>query len=192
MVNILNQYIGLSRSTTDYLKSGTELFGTPLVTYLGEDQPSGADIETAVSKVLSPFKRMYSSAKAHIDKENGFLSDGLDEQCSSSDAQSVENAEFEGTSSTDLSLPLLLTDDRVMNFKAFKKDTLFESRKILRVVLDWTDKEQELYDASYLKDIPEVHKAGFAAKNTRQEAISLSSCLDAFLMEEPLGPDDMW
>ena len=189
----MNQCIGLSRSSSDYLKSGTELFGTPLVTYLGEDQPSGVDIETAVSKVLSPFKRMYSSAKAaHIGKENGFHLDGLDEECSSSDAQSVENAEFEGTSSTGLSLLLLLTDDRVMNFKAFKKDTLFESGKILRVLLDWTEKEQELYDASYLKDIPEVHKAGFAAKKTRQEAISLSSCLDAFLMEEPLGPDDMW
>lgn len=164
MVKSLNQYIGLSRSTSDYLKSGTELLGTPLVTYLGEDQPSGADIETAVSKVMSPFKRMYSSVKAHVSKENGFLSDGLVEQCSSSSAQSVENTEVEGTSSSDLSLMLLLTDDRVMNFKAFKKDTLFESGKILRVVLEWTDKEQELYDANYLKDIPEVHKAGFTAK----------------------------
>ncbi|XP_021300601.1 ubiquitin carboxyl-terminal hydrolase 9-like isoform X2 [Herrania umbratica] len=180
------------KSTSDYLKSGTELFGTPLVTYLGEDQPSGADIETAVSKVLSPFKRMYSSAKAHIGKENGFLSDGLDEQCSGSDGQPVENGELEGTSSMDLSHLLLLIDDRVMNFKAFKRDTLFESGQIIRVVLDWTKKEQELYDAGYLKDIPEVHKAGFTAKKTRQEAISLSSCLDAFLMEEPLGPDDMW
>ncbi|XP_012486621.2 ubiquitin carboxyl-terminal hydrolase 9 [Gossypium raimondii] len=180
------------KSTTDYLKSGKELFGTPLITYLGEDQPSGADIETAVSKVLSPFKRMHSSAKAHIGKGSDFLSDGLDELCSSSDAQSIENAEFEGALSTDLSLRLLLTDDRVMNFKAFKKDTLFEPGKILSVVMDWTDKEQGLYDASYLKDIPEVHKAGFAAKKTRQEAISLSSCLDAFLVEEPLGPDDMW
>ncbi|XP_022722128.1 ubiquitin carboxyl-terminal hydrolase 9-like isoform X2 [Durio zibethinus] len=178
--------------TTDYLRIGTGLFGTPLVTYLGEDQPSGANIETAVSKVLSPFKRTYPSAKAHIGKENGFLSDGLDEQCGSSDAMSVANAELEVTSSTDLSLPLLLIDDSFMNFKAFKKDTFFESGKILRVVLDWTDKEQELYDANYLKDIPEIHKAGFAAKKTRQEAISLSSCLDAFLMEEPLGPDDMW
>ncbi|XVF53187.1 hypothetical protein PTKIN_Ptkin05aG0080200 [Pterospermum kingtungense] len=181
------------KSTSDYLKSGKELFGTPLVTYyLGEDQPSGADIEAAVFKVMSPFRRMYSSAKAHISKENGFLSDGLDEQCSSSNAQSVENTEVEATSRTDLSLLLLLTDDRVMNFKAFKKDTLFESGKILKVVLDWTDKEHELYDANYLKDIPEVNKAGFAAKKTRQEAISLSSCLDAFLVEEPLGPDDMW
>ncbi|KAE8725341.1 Ubiquitin carboxyl-terminal hydrolase 9 [Hibiscus syriacus] len=180
------------KSKSDYLISGKELFGTPLITYLEGDQISGADIETAVSKVLSTFKRMYSSAKFHIGKENDILSDGLGETCSSSDAHSVENAEIEGTSSRDLSLWLHLTDDRVMTFKPLKKDTLFESGKILRVLLDWTDKEEELYDASYLKDLPEVHKAGFAAKKTRQEAISLPSCLDAFLVEEPLGPDDMW
>ncbi|KAK8512013.1 hypothetical protein V6N12_074697 [Hibiscus sabdariffa] len=180
------------KSASDYHKSGTKFFGTPLVTFLGEDQLNGADIESAVFKVLSPFKRMYSSAKAPISKENGFPTDGLDVQCSSSDAQTVEKAELEDTSNTDLSLPLLLTDDTVTSFTAFKKDTIFESGKILKAVLDWTDKEQELYDASYLKDIPEVHKSGFAAKKTRQEAISLSACLDAFLMEEPLGPDDMW
>ncbi|KAE8710711.1 Ubiquitin carboxyl-terminal hydrolase 9 [Hibiscus syriacus] len=180
------------KSASEYHKSGSKLFGTPLVTYMGEDQPSGADIVSAVFKVLSPFKRMYSSAKAPIGKENGFPTDGLDLQCSSSDAQTVEKAELEGTSSTGLSLPLLLTDDTFTSFTAFKKDTIFESGKILKVVLDWTYKEQELYDASYLKGIPEVHKSGFAAKKTRQEAISLSSCLDAFLMEEPLGPDDMW
>ncbi|KAA3460023.1 ubiquitin carboxyl-terminal hydrolase 9-like isoform X1 [Gossypium australe] len=186
LLKSLNQYIGLSRA---------ELFGTPLVTYLVADQSSGADIEAAVSKALTPFKKI-SSAKAHVGKENGILLDGLDEECSCSDAQSVENAELEGTSCTDLSIPLRLTNDRVTNFNAFKKDTLFESGKIigklLRVVLDWTDKEKELYDSSYLKDIPEVYKAGLAAKKTRQEAISLSSCLDAFLIEEPLGPDDMW
>ncbi|KAK8585998.1 hypothetical protein V6N13_130524 [Hibiscus sabdariffa] len=178
------------KSKSDSHKSGIELFGTPLVTFLGQDQPSGADIETAVSGVLSPFKRI-SLAKTLVSKENGFHMDDLDEQCSRSNA-SVGNAELEGTSSTDLSLLLHLTDDRFTTFKAFKKNTLFESGKILRVVLDWTDKEQELYDAGYLKDIPEVHKAGLAAKKTRQEAISLASCLDAFLIEEPLGPDDMW
>ncbi|KAK8518374.1 hypothetical protein V6N13_027851 [Hibiscus sabdariffa] len=184
------------KSTSDYLKSGKELFGTPLITYLEGDQISGADIETAVSEVLFPFKRTYCSAKSQIGKENNLLSDSLNEPCSSSDAHSVESAEFEDTLSTDLSLQLHLTDDRVMTFKPLKKDTLFESGKIfgkiLRVVLDWTDKERELYDANYLKDLPEVHKAGIAAKKTRQEAISLSSCLDAFLVEEPLGPDDMW
>uniref|UniRef100_A0A452Y8C0 USP domain-containing protein n=1 Tax=Aegilops tauschii subsp. strangulata TaxID=200361 RepID=A0A452Y8C0_AEGTS len=37
-----------------------------------------------------------------------------------------------------------------------------------------------------------VHAPGFMSKKTRQEAVNLFSCLDAFLKDEPLGPDDMW
>ncbi|KAI3751801.1 hypothetical protein L2E82_22892 [Cichorium intybus] len=33
---------------------------------------------------------------------------------------------------------------------------------------------------------------GVTVKKAKQESISLFSCLDAFLKEEPLGPDDMW
>ena len=66
------------------------------------------------------------------------------------------------------------------------------SGKPIKIFLDWTNQEDEVYDASYLKDLPEVHKNGSTAKKTRQEAISLFTCLEAFLKEEPLGPDDMW
>ncbi|GLT64638.1 hypothetical protein SLA2020_371180 [Shorea laevis] len=184
------------RSPSDYRKGGANLFGSPLVTYLGEDQPTGADIDIAVSRVLSPLRRIYSSAKVHSGKENGFLSDVIEEQSNSSGSQSgPRNQALENTASTssgELSLPLLLTDDNAFTSKSLQKDTIFKSVHSISVLIDWTDKEQELYDSSYLKDIPEVFKAGFAAKKTRQEAISLSSCLDAFLMEEPLGPDDMW
>ena len=62
----------------------------------------------------------------------------------------------------------------------------------MKVILDWTEKERDLYDASYLKDLPVVHKSGVMVKKTKPESISLFSCLDAFLKEEPLGPDDMW
>ncbi|GKV04041.1 hypothetical protein SLEP1_g16256 [Rubroshorea leprosula] len=184
------------KSPSDYLKVGANLFGSPLVTYLGEDQPTGADIDIAVSRVLSPLKRIFSSAKVHGGKENGFLSDGIEEQSNSSGSQSwPRNQALENTASTssgELSFHLLLTNDKALTSKPLQKDTIFKSVDSISVLIDWTDKEQELYDSSYLKDIPEVFKAGFAAKKTRQEAISLSSCLDAFLMEEPLGPDDMW
>ncbi|KAL0700339.1 hypothetical protein Bca4012_056461 [Brassica carinata] len=41
---------------------------------------------------------------------------------------------------------------------------------------------------SYLNDLPEVYKA----TSLVTEGVSLFSCLEAFLAEEPLGPDDMW
>lgn len=181
--------VDFHRSASDYLKGGDKkLFGTPLVTYTSENPLSGADIDTTVSRILSPLTRTYSSANAHRGKENGFVSDPIDEQLNSC---SFVNSE-ENTSSQELSFQLFLTDEKLLNYKQIEKDSLIKHGQVCRVLVEWTDKENELYDGSYLKDLPEVHKAGFTVKKTRQEAISLFSCLEAFLMEEPLGPDDMW
>lgn len=184
------------KSPSDYLKSGSALFGTPLVTYLEEDKLTGADVENAVSRVLSPFKRICSLTKAHNGHENGVCSDAMEEESDISDSQSgPRNQSPEDTKSApsgEFAFHLSLTDDKASTCKPFQSDTLFKSGQVISLLADWTDKEQELYDASFLKDIPEVYKAGFALKKTRQESITLSSCLDAFLVEEPLGPDDMW
>lgn len=39
--------------------------------------------------------------------------------------------------------------------------------------------------------MPEVFKSDFLAKKP-QESVSLYKCLEAFLQEEPIGPEDMW
>ncbi|KAK9202689.1 hypothetical protein WN943_012940 [Citrus x changshan-huyou] len=180
------------KSASDYLKgSERKLFGAPLVTYLEEEHLSGADIDIAVSKLLSPLGRTYSSAKAHGGKENGFLPEVIDE-LSNSHNESVETAELEDLCSRELSFQLSLTDERISSCKPIQKDSILKPGKHIKVLLDWTDDVHELYDPSYIKDLPVVHKTGFTVKKTRQEAISLFSCLDAFLTEEPLGPDDMW
>jgi hypothetical protein len=190
----------LCRSISDNLKSvSRKLFGTPLVTYLDEDPPNEAEISIAVSRMLSPLKRIYSSStKAHSSKENGFVSEAIDEPLDSCNAhsgpgdESMDNTELEGTSSTDFSFQLFLTNASGLSCKPIEKDSLLKSNPLVKVFLDWSDKENQLYDSSYLKDLPEVHKTGFSVKKTRQEAVSLFSCLEAFLTEEPLGPDDMW
>lgn len=180
------------KSASDYLKgSERKLFGAPLVTYLEEEHLSGADIDIAVSKLLSPLRRTYSSAKAHGGKENGFLPEVIDE-LSNSHNESVETGELEDLCSRELSFQLSLTDERISSCKPIQKDSILKPGKNIKVLLDWTDEVHELYDPSYIKDLPVVHKTGFTVKKTRQEAISLFSCLDAFLTEEPLGPDDMW
>lgn len=175
-----------------------KLFGTPLVTYLVEDPQYGANIETYVHKILTPLRRAYSSTKCHDGKENGLISAGSDEQSNISSAQSeprnltIGTGEQEGTSCAESSFQLVLTNESCLSCEPIEKASLIKPRQLIRVFLDWTDKEHELYDASYLRDLPEVHKTGFTVKKTRQEAISLFSCLEAFLTEEPLGPDDMW
>ncbi|CAI9100996.1 OLC1v1038210C1 [Oldenlandia corymbosa var. corymbosa] len=92
-------------------------------------------------------------------------------------------------------------DNGVLGIKSSPPFSLTNDRQIARdtvgrfvgISLDWNERDCELYDADSLKDLPEVQNTGPALKKPKQEeAISLFSCLDAFLEEEPLGPDDMW
>lgn len=173
---------------------------TPLVTFL-ENPRNGADIDFAVHKVLAPLgrKAFISSAPGLKDgAENGSPSETIEEPMNSCtiqfgrEGQSTECIDQVGSSSMELAFHLCLTDDRGSNCRPVAKATVIQPVRMLKVMLDWTEKECGLYDASYLKDLPEVHKSGFTVKKTKQEAISLFSCLEAFLKEEPLGPDDMW
>ncbi|XP_014513603.1 ubiquitin carboxyl-terminal hydrolase 9 [Vigna radiata var. radiata] len=180
----------------DNMKGGERKpFGTPLVTYLAEDPQFGANIEASVRQLLAPLRRAYSSTKSHDGKENGFVSAGSDEQpiisnthCESQ-SLTIGSKEQAGTSCGESSFQLVLTTE---SSEPIGKASFIKPSKLIRVFLDWTERENELYDSNYLKDLPEVHKTGFTSKKTRQEAISLFSCLEAFLTEEPLGPDDMW
>ncbi|KAK3001689.1 hypothetical protein RJ639_020415, partial [Escallonia herrerae] len=174
-----------------------KVFLTPSVTYL-EDAKTGADIDRAVKRVLYPLRRKpcFSSLKAH---EDGSAPEAMEESTSNcSDQSTPRDQSKDSDSDSDLEemssreFFQLCTDDRGFGCRPILKDSPVKPDRIVKVMLDWTDKEYELYDASYLKDLPEVHKTGPTMKKTRQEAISLFSCLDAFLKEEPLGPDDMW
>ncbi|KAI3710591.1 hypothetical protein L2E82_40375 [Cichorium intybus] len=162
-------------------------FLTPLVTYL-EGAKNGADIELAVNRVLAPLKRKgFSSSNGQ--KVNGSVSEPVEESTSDSH---MEDKDSEETCNGELSFLLCITDERGMSCRPLVKDSVIKNSKTVKVLLDWTDKEHDLFDANYLKDLPMVHKPGVTVKKTKQESISLFSCLDAFLKEEPLGPDDMW
>ncbi|KAL0331584.1 UNVERIFIED_CONTAM: Ubiquitin carboxyl-terminal hydrolase 10 [Sesamum angustifolium] len=182
-----------------YQETERKLFLTPLVTIL-EDAQSGADIDLAVNRMLSPLRRKTytTSTTTHSTGENGSALCAIEEQTNNSSTQlgssiqSTEETEPDGMSSRELSFRLCITDDKGYGCRPIVKDSPIRPGRIVKVMLDWTEKEHELYDSSYLKDLPEVHKSGILAKKTKQEAISLFSCLDAFLKEEPLGPDDMW
>ncbi|XP_047316679.1 ubiquitin carboxyl-terminal hydrolase 8 isoform X2 [Impatiens glandulifera] len=62
----------------------------------------------------------------------------------------------------------------------------------LSVLVCWPGSMVNLYKTSNLpSSIPQVFKPDFLSKRP-QETVSLYKCLEAFLKEEPLGPDDMW
>ncbi|PWA63636.1 hypothetical protein CTI12_AA350230 [Artemisia annua] len=150
-----------------------KIFLTPLVAYL-EGTKNGLNIEVVVNRVLAPLKRkaFSSSSRSVVIKVNGSASEGIEESTSECKMH-TEVGKGAGC-------------------EPISKDSVIISTKIVKVILDWTEKGRDLYDASYLNDLPVVHKSGVMVKNTKQESVSLFSCLDAFLKEEPLGPDDMW
>lgn len=61
----------------------------------------------------------------------------------------------------------------------------------VHVLVCWPGKLIEQYDTRLLNSLPEIFKSGFLPKRP-QESVSLFKCLEAFLTEEPLGPEDMW
>ncbi|XP_047315715.1 ubiquitin carboxyl-terminal hydrolase 9-like [Impatiens glandulifera] len=170
--------------------SERKLFLTPLVTCI-EDLQTGADIYQAVNKVLLPLRKTYFiPSKVDEGKENGTVTeaapsskvDNLSEDAEMEEASSEEEFEYQ----------LCLSDDKGFSCRPLNKDSPLKAVQMVKVMLDWTDREFKIYDNSYLKDLPEAFKSGHLMKKTRQEAVSLFSCLDAFLKEEPLGPEDMW
>ncbi|KAK6948017.1 Peptidase C19, ubiquitin carboxyl-terminal hydrolase [Dillenia turbinata] len=188
------------RRIIDGLKGGErKLFGTPLVTYAGDDPLTGADVDIAVGRVLSPLqrKKCVPLTKVQNAKENGFCLE-VGRQTGNCNTQmdhtssSEDHTDLGEVSSDELTFQISIADDRGLNCKPLEKDSCIKPGQFLRIPLDWTERDYEGYDVSYLKDLPEVCKPAFTVKKTRQEAISLFSCFEAFSKEEPLGPDDMY
>lgn len=75
-------------------------------------------------------------------------------------------------------------EDKVVKFSPSSATVL--------VYMDWSQKLLEKYDTHVLETLPEVLKYGPITKKARTEPLSLYTCLEAFLREEPLVPEDMW
>ncbi|KAF5819518.1 putative ubiquitinyl hydrolase 1 [Helianthus annuus] len=65
-----------------------------------------------------------------------------------------------------------------------------ETRRI-SILVSWPEEMLRRYDTCILNRLPETGGLPLAA-NDPPESVSLYKCLEAFLKEEPLGPEDMW
>lgn len=96
---------------------------------------------------------------------------------------------------SDIGMEFFLTDDKgtVKNSKILMDEpfTITGELNLLHVLVCWSEKQTKKYDTQLCSSLPEVCKSGFLAKRP-QEPVSLYKCLEAFLQEEPLGPEDMW
>ncbi|XP_020093909.1 ubiquitin carboxyl-terminal hydrolase 9-like isoform X1 [Ananas comosus] len=186
-----------------------KLIGTPLVTCIPKETRTRAEIYAAVARVLAPLLRAkaFPTHQPTSSKENGFgpsldsivLTDNGGSPASSNGKEMLTvNMEIEDNNADAdrEELPpfqLWLTDEKgVTRTMIDTDDSIHLLGSCVRLLMDWSDRELETYNLSYLEDLPEVFKSGFMLKKTRQEAVTLFSCLETFLKEEPLGPDDMW
>ncbi|KAK9279644.1 hypothetical protein L1049_013323 [Liquidambar formosana] len=179
------------------LTSGWKAIGIPLVARLC-NYVNGSDIHNLYLKLLKPFFISTGDALENYDtSESTAVEDAEMEDAVSPVLGGVANpGDQKGVDSpSDADLQFYLTDEKgtVKDTKIVMTEPIPVNGlpKRLNVLVWWPEKRIEQYDTRLLNSFPEVFKSGFLAKKP-QESVSLYKCLEAFLKEEPLGPEDMW
>jgi ubiquitin carboxyl-terminal hydrolase 15 len=161
-----------------------KVFGAPLVTRL-QHPLTGTTIQAEFLKAMNPFLRSNHSASSssHSDSDT----------CHTCNKEMIEGTVC--TMDFDL-FQFYLTDERCqLQLSRVETDEPVSNdlhKKQVYVLVNWSDKALERYNLGLLSSLPEVHKSGGIFARRTQEAVSLYTCFDAFLSEEPLGPHDMW
>lgn len=185
----------MEHSLSGKLASGWKPFGVPLVTRLN-NITNGSDIRNLFLNLMKPFLRQTETTLDDHEDDANDASDETAEMCDSmgSPVSIGDNLSDEpgDESYSKIELNFYLTDEKGMtrNSKLEMNGPLSVLGGHLFVHACWADKTVEQYDMRLLDSLPEVFKPGFGKRP--QESISLYTCLEAFLKEEPLGPEDMW
>ncbi|KAJ6778899.1 UBIQUITIN CARBOXYL-TERMINAL HYDROLASE 5 [Salix koriyanagi] len=179
-------------------------FGTPLVSLISHDGViTKGDIQKVAHTVLSPLLRSESLRQADIAEPCSSLAasntghnSSSGEVCTSPVSDSMKKDSSGSRAVTLLKLPLQLVEESnacidlsVGEDKAIKLSSTSTS---ILVNVDWSQELLEKYNIHYLENLPEVFKYGPVNKKARTEPLSLYTCLEGFLREEPLVPEDMW
>ncbi|KAL4611276.1 hypothetical protein ACB092_08G112100 [Castanea dentata] len=179
------------------LTSSWKAFGIPLAARLCESV-DGSDIYNLYLKLLSPFQIPVEGAIEDYDISKGTATEevsGKEGAKSPAIGVDVSPSNVNGVDSpSDVELQFYLTDEKgiVKHSKLVMNEPVAVTGvSRLHVLVCWPETQIEHYNLGLLSSLPEVFKSGFYAKRP-QESVSLYKCLEAFLQEEPLGPEDMW
>jgi len=157
-----------------------------------------------VNRILSPLLRrggnveQATNSEASIPKaEPDECSNTHDAACAGNTVSNSSNKDFTNSKAPSMpTLPLLLVGDNNacidLSMGEEKVVKLPQSSPKVLVYIDWSQKLLEKYDTHPIESLPEVLKYGPVTKKARTEPLSLYTCLEAFLREEPLVPEDMW
>ncbi|XP_057729496.1 ubiquitin carboxyl-terminal hydrolase 8-like [Arachis stenosperma] len=165
--------------------SNWKAFGIPVVARLC-NIVNGSDLCNLYLKWFCPFQQAALEDCAASNKNEAAA-----EMATSSDSGPNVN---ELDTSSDGEIEFYITDEKgtVRNSKILMDEplTISGDSRLLHVLVCWSEKIK-IYDTKLSSSLPEVFKSGFLAKRP-QESVSLYRCLETFLQEEPLGPEDMW
>ncbi|XVF05041.1 hypothetical protein REPUB_Repub05bG0137000 [Reevesia pubescens] len=180
------------------LTSSWKTFGIPLVARLS-NVVNGSDIHSLYLKLLNPFK---TQAEEVLDDCDTSESSAVEDISQKEHAESPVSHGFEKpldangiVPPSEAELQFYMTDEKGI----VKESQIIMGEAIpaagvsgrLHVLASWAEKYVKQYDRQLLISLPQIFKSCFFAKRP-QESVSLYKCLQAFLMEEPLGPEDMW
>ncbi|KAJ4975516.1 hypothetical protein NE237_000622 [Protea cynaroides] len=180
-------------------------YGTPLVSPISHDDViTRGDVQSIVHTILSPMLRVKSHRSSDLPENNipvaaSHASQAVNSSEVCADAMvsdSIDKDDSTSLPSMHSKLPLQLVDENnacIDLSTGEEKPIRFSSSSPIIVFIDWSQEQLEKYDTHYLDNLPEVLKYGNVAKKARLEPLSLYTCLEAFLREEPLVvPEDMW
>lgn len=163
-------------------------FGIPVVSRLCNVK-NGSDLRNFYLKWFHPFQKSIEEALVNcvVSEEVAEMEDVTTPSLSS-------NANELDTPS-DGGMEFYITDEKgtIKDSKILMNEPLAINGELrqLHVLVCWSEKQINKYETQLSSSLPEVFKSGFLAKRP-QESVSLYKCLEAFLQEEPLGPEDMW
>ncbi|KAI9120269.1 hypothetical protein K1719_007302 [Acacia pycnantha] len=185
--------------------SGWKPYGAPIVSLIScDDAVTRGDIQVMVHHMLSPLLRKGSNSEQASNSESSIPRATSDpcsgtnsiEACAGTMSSNFLNKDGTDSKAPIPKLPLQLVDDTNacidLSMGEEKVVKLSPSSATVLVYVDWSQKLLEKYDTQPLENLPEVLKYGPATKKARTEPLSLYTCLEAFLREEPLVPEDMW
>lgn len=179
-------------------------FGVPLVAKL-PDKIDGPELCSMYMKLLNPFLRKKSCFST-----SSVSDDSQDDSNSTNSSTSIDSSDISDSSDECMNI-----EDNLTFFLANEKGHISQTEQSkskinmdqpseallgthlpknrLHVVVQWQVMGLAQYDMELLSCLPEVYKELPVHRRSKdQESVTLYQCLDKFINEEPLGPDDMW
>ncbi|XP_062181990.1 ubiquitin carboxyl-terminal hydrolase 5-like isoform X2 [Phragmites australis] len=149
-------------------------YGVPLLAQISRNETvTGYDIHELVRKMFLPMLRNQDSQHSAVQSSVS----------TRTQSYHTDSSKFQLHLVDDNSTVIEKSDDAIR---------VPQSSLATVVFVNWSKADLKKINTHHLENLPEVFKFAPPAKRTRSEPLSLYSCLDAFLREEPLVPEDMW